>query len=85
MGQKETLQKEIDRLERYAKFYLNILLAILTGLTGIAYATLSKGIINIITIFFISGGVIAIFLVILKINRIDKKENELLNQLRKED
>ena len=78
MGVKEQLQKEIDRLERYAKFYLNILLALLTGLTGLAYNLIHSKILDNASIIFTIGGILAILFVIYKINKIDKKENELL-------
>jgi len=42
MGKKEKYQKEIERLERYAKFYLNMLLAILSGIVWSIYAILEK-------------------------------------------
>jgi hypothetical protein len=42
MAKKETLQKEIDRLERYAKFYLNMLLAILSGIVWSIYIILDN-------------------------------------------
>jgi len=42
VGVKESLQKKFDRLERYAKFYLNMLLAVLSGLVWSVYASLEK-------------------------------------------
>ncbi len=85
MGQKEQLQKEIDRLERYAKFYLNILLALLSGLTGIIYKILIQGNISKNLIILGITGIIAVVFVMIKIKIIDKKENILLDKLGKEE
>ena len=46
MSKKEVLQKKIDRLEKYSKFYLNIILAILTGIVWSIYALLEKKVNN---------------------------------------
>ena len=85
MGQKEQLQKEIDRLERYAKFYLNILLALLSGLIGIIYKILIQGNISKNLIILGITGIIAVVFVMIKIKIIDKKENILLDKLGKEE
>ncbi len=84
MGKKEKLQKEIDRLERYAKFYLNILLALLTGLTGIVYSIIVKQTTNVGLVAIGIAGVVVVVFVAIRIKKIDKNENELLKQLEKE-
>lgn len=84
MGKKEKLQKEIDRLERYAKFYLNILLALLTGLTGIVYSIIVKQTTSVGLVVIGIAGVVVVVFVAIRIKKIDKNENELLKQLEKE-
>ena len=85
MGKKERLQKEIDRLERYAKFYLSMLLAVLSGVTGVIYAILVH---NIKNQFLIILGIMGAFLsigIILKVKSLDKEENRLFEELEKEE
>jgi drug/metabolite transporter (DMT)-like permease len=84
MGSKERLQKEIDRLERYAKFYLSMLLAILSGIVWSIYAILDKKVNKDIMILAGVGAIIAIFIA-LKIKSIDYQEDELLEKLEKEE
>jgi len=84
MGVKEKLQKEIDRLERYARFYLSMLLAILSGIVWSIYAILENKANNNVIILAVIGIISAIFIV-LKIKTIDIQEDELLNKLEKED
>lgn len=83
MSKKESIQKEIDRLERYARFYLNMILALLSGIVWSIYATLENKVNKDIMILTFIGIIILIFLA-LKIKIIDEKENELLKQLEKE-
>jgi threonine/homoserine efflux transporter RhtA len=83
MAKKETLQKEIDRLERYAKFYLNMLLAILSGIVWSIYIILDNKANKDIVVLSSIGVIIAIFIV-LKIKTIDIQEDELLEKLEKE-
>jgi len=83
LGKKEVLQKQIERLERYAKFYLNILLAILSGIVGSIYAILVGKSNKEVLILAILGAVAVIFIV-LKIRTIDIQEDELLKELEKE-
>ena len=84
MSQKDVLQKKVDRLERYAKFYLSMLLAILGGIVWSVYAILEKKISENIIILSIIGVIVAIFIVF-KIKIIDLQEDELLEKLEKED
>ena len=84
LGIKETLQKKIDRLERYARFYQNILLAILTGIVWSIYAILEKKANDDIMILSAIGFIIAI-LITLKIKTIDYQQDELLEKLEKEE
>ena len=84
MGKKEKLQKEIDRLERYAKFYLSMLLTILGGIVWSIYAILENKANKDIMILAGIGAVIAIFIA-LKIRSIDYQEDELLEKLKKEE
>jgi len=84
MSQKDVLQKKVDRLERYAKFYLSMLLAILGGIVWSIYAILEKKISENIIILSIIGVIVAIFIVF-KIKIIDLQEDELLEKLEKED
>jgi len=84
VGKKEFLQKKIERLERYAKFYLNILLAILSGIVGSVYALLTNKAHENILILAVLGAVVVIFIV-LKIQAIDLQEDELLKELEKEE
>jgi len=81
MAEKEKLQKEIDRLERYARFYLNILLAVLTGIVWSIYAILENKVGEDIFILSGIGFIVAIFIG-LKIHSIDYKEDELLEKLK---
>ncbi|GEM_PF-3549862 len=83
MGNKEKLQKEIERLERYARFYQNILLAILSGIVWSIYAILEKKVSNDIILLTGIGLIIAIF-VSFKIKSIDKHQDRLLKDLKKE-
>jgi len=78
MGKKEKYQKEIERLERYAKFYLNMLLAILSGVVWSIYAILEN-----IIVLSISRLILAFFIV-LRIKIIDKNQDKLLEKLEKE-
>jgi len=83
LGNKEKLQKEIERLERYARFYQNILLAILSGIVWSIYAILEKKVSNDIILLTGIGLIIAIF-VSFKIKSIDKHQDRLLKDLKKE-
>ena len=84
MSKKDTLQKKIDRLEKYSKFYLNIILAVLTGIVWSIYALLEKKAGKDIIILSGMGVIILIFLG-LKIKTIDMQEDELLDELEKEE
>ncbi len=84
MSQKDVLQKKIDRLERYARFYLSMLLTILGGIVWSIYAILEKKANKDIIILAVIGAIISI-LIVLKIKIIDTKEDELLEKLEKEE
>ena len=84
MGQKESLQKRIDRLERYAKFYLNMLLAVLSALVWGVYAILEEILQNNSIIILESIGVVVILFLVFQIKTIDMQQNELLERLEKE-
>ena len=84
MSQKDVLQKKIDRLERYARFYLSMLLTILGGIVWSIYAILEKKANKDIIILAVIGAIISI-LIALKIRIIDTKEDELLEKLEKEE
>jgi hypothetical protein len=84
MATKERLQKEIERLERYARFYQNMLLAVLSGIVWSIYALLEKKANNDI-IVLASVGIIAGILISIKIYSIDYEQNELLEDLEKEE
>ena len=83
MGKKEKIQKELDRLERYAKFYLNMLLTILGGIVWSIYALMEHKTNNDIIILTSIGIIIAI-LIVFKIKTIDTQQDQLLNRLEKE-
>jgi len=84
MSQKDVLQKKIDRLERYARFYLSMLLTILGGIVWSIYAILEKKANKDIIILAGIGAIISVFIV-LKIRTIDVQEDELLEELEKEE
>jgi len=83
LGKKEKIQKELDRLERYAKFYLNMLLTILGGIVWSIYALMEHKTNNDIIILTSIGIIIAI-LIVFKIKTIDTQQDQLLNRLEKE-
>ena len=84
MSKKESLQKKFDRLERYAKFYLNMLLAVLSALIWSVYAILEKIVTNNSIIILEALGIIVVIFLVLKIYQIDKEQDELLENLEKE-
>jgi uncharacterized protein with PQ loop repeat len=83
LGKKEKIQKEIERLERYAKFYLSMLLAILTGIVWSIYAILEKKVNSDIIILSGVGLILSIFIAF-KVKSIDYQQDELLDELEKE-
>ena len=84
MANKEVLQKEIERLERYARFYQNMLLAILSGIVWSIYALFEKKV--GIDIMVLSGvGVVSAVFIVLKIHSIDYQQDQLLEKLEKEE
>ena len=64
MANKEVLQKEIERLERYARFYQNMLLAILSGIVWSIYALFEKKVGIDIMVLSGVGVVSAVFIVL---------------------
>ena len=80
MGLKESLQKKIDVIDRYAKFYQILLIAVLTGLGWSVYAILEKKVDSNIIIVQGMGILIAILLA-LKIRALDKTQNSLIDEL----
>jgi drug/metabolite transporter (DMT)-like permease len=84
MANKEVLQKKIERLERYARFYQNMLLAILSGIVWSIYALFEKKV--GIDIMVLSGvGVVSAVFIVLKIHSIDYQQDQLLEKLEKEE
>ena len=84
MATKERLQKEIERLERYARFYQNMLLAILSGIVWSIYALFERKV--GIDIMVLSGsGVVSAVFIVLKIHSIDYQQDQLLEKLEKEE
>jgi len=67
MSKKESLQKKIDILDRKAKFFQNLLLALLSGITAVIFG-ISQNRINNLGIFFVIVGIIltALIMVYLK-------------------
>ena len=64
MANKEVLQKKIERLERYARFYQNMLLAILSGIVWSIYALFEKKVGIDIMVLSGVGVVSAVFIVL---------------------
>jgi hypothetical protein len=83
LAEKDRLQKEIERLERYARFYQNMLLAVLCGIVWSIYAILENKANSDIIILAGVGLVLSIF-ISLKIKAIDYEQDELLDKLEKE-
>ena len=84
MVNKEVLQKKIERLERYARFYQNMLLAILSGIVWSIYALFEKKV--GIDIMVLAGvGVVSAVFIVLKIHSIDYQQDQLLEKLEKEE
>ena len=83
MSKKERIQKEIDRLEKYSKFYLNTILAILSGIVWSVYAIL-EGKSDLKIVILSSVGVIVVIFLIFKIKFVEVEEDRLLEELEKE-
>ena len=84
MGKKERIQKEIDRLEKYSKFYLNTILAILSGIVWSVYAILENRA-DLKVVILSAVGVIVVVFLIFKIKFVEIEEDRLLEELEKED
>jgi len=76
----ESLQKKIDQIDRYAKFYQSLLIAVLTGLGWSIYAILEDKIKNII---ILDGmGILIAILLAIKIKSLNEYQNELIEKLK---
>ena len=76
----ESLQKKIDQIDRYAKFYQSLLIAVLTGLGWSIYAILEDKIKNII---ILDGmGILIAILLAIKIKSLNKYQNKLIEKLK---
>ena len=76
----ESLQKKIDQIDRYAKFYQSLLIAVLTGLGWSIYAILESKIKNII---ILDGmGILIAILLAIKIKSLNEYQNELIEKLK---
>jgi len=84
LGKKERIQKEIDRLEKYSKFYLNTILAILSGIVWSVYAILENRA-DLKVVILSAVGVIVVVFLIFKIKFVEIEEDRLLEELEKED
>ena len=79
MAKKESLQKKIDKLDRLAKFYQSLLLAVLSGIVWSIYHLLEHSF-NKINILSGIGLLIAVLLAI-KIKSIGEEQDILIDEL----
>jgi len=82
MGRIESLQKQIDRLDRILKFYQSLIIAIMSGVVWSIYALLENKADEKIIILSGVGIVVFIFLAT-RIKSLDLKQNELIEKLEK--
>jgi len=82
MGRIESLQKQIDRLDRILKFYQSLIIAIMSGIVWSIYALLENKADEKIIILSGVGIVVFIFLAT-RIKSLDLKQNELIEKLEK--
>ena len=82
MGKIESLQKQIDRLDRILKFYQSLIIAIMSGVVWSIYALLENKADEKIIILSGVGIVVFIFLAT-RIKSLDLKQNELIEKLEK--
>ncbi len=80
MGKLESIQKQIDRLDRILKFYQSLIIAIMSGIVWSVYALLENKADNKIIILAGVGIVIFVF-VATRIKSLDLKQNELIDKL----
>lgn len=80
MGKIESLQKQIDRLDRILKFYQSLIIAIMSGVVWSIYALIENKADDKIIILSSVGIVLFVFLV-LKIKSLDLKQDELIKKL----
>ena len=79
MAKKESLQKKIDKLDRLAKFYQSLLLAVLSGLVWSIYHLLEH---NFNKINILSGiGLLIAVLLAIKIKSIGEDQDILIDEL----
>jgi len=79
MGKIEGLQKDIDRIDRFAKFIQNLILAVISGIIWSIYALMEEKVDSKIVILSGAGIVIFIFLIFLWISK-NKKQEELIQK-----
>jgi len=84
MGKIEGLQKEIDKIDRVAKFVQNILLALASGIIWTIYALMEDKADTKIIVLSSVGFVVFIFMLFYLIFK-NKKQEELIKKLYKED
>ncbi|HFS85053.1 MAG TPA: hypothetical protein ENK72_00335 [Epsilonproteobacteria bacterium] len=77
MSKKDALIKEIDEISERVRFWHNIILALVTGISGMLFAVSQEKIILNFTIWIF--GIMSIAILFFAINRL-----ETLNRLRKE-
>ena len=80
MGKLESIQKQIDRLDRILKFYQSLIIAIMSGIVWSIYALLENKADNKIIILAGVGIVVFVF-VATRIKSLDLKQNELIDKL----
>jgi len=81
MSLKDGIIKEIDRLDRIAKFYQTIILALSTAIIGTTFSMVIKKL-PYITILFIILGIITLVYFSLLLIWIDKEQRNLINKLK---
>ena len=83
MGVKDSIQKEIDFLDRKARFYQSLLLALIGGVVWTIFSFVEKKV-DIFAIYFDIIGVIIVIGLYKYITKIDKEQLKLIKKLKKE-